>query len=136
AGLQPQRLGVRLRVGIAMQAHLRAARAYRIDLDAWRGHRHDDGGAAAQALGGKRDALRVVAGARGNDAAREARARQSRHLVVGAAQLEREYRLEILALDEQAVLQPLREGPRRLERRFPRHVVDPRPWGAPPLNPT
>ena len=66
---QPQRLGVRLGVRVAVQAHLGAARAHRIDLDARRGDRHDDGGAAAQALRGKGHALRMVARTRGDHAA-------------------------------------------------------------------
>jgi hypothetical protein len=57
---------------------------------------------------------------------REARARQPGHLVVGAAQLEREYRLQVLALEEEAIAQALGERGRELERRFDGDIVDAR----------
>jgi hypothetical protein len=44
----------------------------------------------------------VVAGRRRDDAAPRPR-RQVRHLVVGAAQLEREHRLQVLALEQHGV---------------------------------
>src|SRR5204863_2868021 len=52
--------------------------------------------------------------------------RKAGHLVIGAAQLEREDRLQVLALEENGVAQPLGQGARRLERRLARHVVDAR----------
>ena len=57
----------------------------------------------------ERDALRVVAGARRDDAARALGVRQVRDAVVGAAQLEAEDRLQVLALEEDLVLQPARQ---------------------------
>src|SRR5687767_9932776 len=68
----------------------------------------------------------MVAGACRDHAAREALARQPRHLVVGAAQLEREYRLQVFAFQQQAIAQALGKRRRRLERRLGRDVVDPR----------
>jgi hypothetical protein len=68
----------------------------------------------------------MVAGAGGDHALLQPRGRQPGHFVIRAAQLEREYRLQILALEEQAVLQALGERGRKLERRFARHVVHPR----------
>ena len=49
---------------------------------------------------------------------------QVRHLVVGAAQLEREDGLLVLALQQDAVAEPPRQRRRELERRLDRHVVD------------
>ena len=51
-------------------------------------------------------------------------ARQMRHLVVRAAQLEREHRLLVLALQQDAVAEPARQRRRELERRLDRDVVD------------
>ena len=53
-------------------------------------------------------------------------ARQPRHLVVRAAQLEREHRLQVLALEEQAVAEARESARRELERRLDRDVVDAR----------
>ena len=124
AALEAHRLRKRLGVRIAVQHDLRAARQHRVDLDARRGHGHHDHRPAAEALRGEGDPLRVIAGARRDHAPGEARTRQPGHLVVGAAQLEREYRLQVLALDEQAVAQAPGQPGRELERRFARHVVD------------
>ena len=49
---------------------------------------------------------------------------QMRDLVVGAAQLEAEDRLQVLALEEDLVAEPRGQAWRRVERRLPRHVVD------------
>ena len=46
-----------------------------------------------------------------------------RNLVVGAAELEAEDRLEVLALDEHLVPEPPRQSRRQIERRLLRHVV-------------
>ena len=72
ARLRRQPLGVllRLRVAIAGQHDFRAERLDRIDLDLRRRPRHDDDGAHAEPLRGEGDALRVIAGAGGDDAAR------------------------------------------------------------------
>jgi len=113
-------------VGLAVQHHFGAARRHRVDLDLRRGHRHDDDGAAAELLRGQRHALRMVAGAGRDHAALERGRRQVRHLVVRAAQLEREHRLQVLALEQQRVAEALRQAGRALERRFDGHVVDAR----------
>ena len=60
-------------VGVAVQHDLGAARRDRVDLDARRGDRHDDHRPAAQPLRRERHALRVVAGARRDHAAAQAR---------------------------------------------------------------
>ncbi len=47
-----------------------------------------------------------------------------RDLVVGAAQLEAEDRLQVLALEQHLVAEAARQPRRRVERRLARHVVD------------
>ena len=113
-------------VRITMQHHLGAARAHRIDLDVGGGHRHDNGRRATQLLRRQRHALGMVAG-RGRDHAAGQRIRlEVHHLVVGAAQLEREHRLHILALEQDAVVRAPRQVRRRFQRCLDRHVVDAR----------
>ena len=74
--------------------------------------------------GGIGDALCVVAGARRDHAARALSLREVSDPVVGAAELVAEDGLEIFALEQDLVLQALREVERRLERRFLGDVVD------------
>jgi hypothetical protein len=123
---QRPRVDVGLVVGIAAQHHGRSARLDRRDLDLGRGDRHHDGGAAAEPPGGERHALRVVAGGSGDDAALQRRRGELRHLVVGAAQLEREHRLQVLALEQDARAGARGKLRRGLERRLDRDVVDAR----------
>jgi hypothetical protein len=111
---------------IAVQNDLGPPLGHRFHLDARRGYRHDDGRAAAELLRRERHALRVVAGARRDHAARELRRREARHLVVGAAQLEREHRLQVLSLEQQAIAEPARQAGRHLQRRLLRDVIDAR----------
>src|SRR6476620_8510325 len=66
----------------------------------------------------------MIARARRDDAAGAFAGCQVRNLVVGAAQLEAENRLQILALEEDRVADAAREAGRRSERRLTRHVVD------------
>ena len=67
----------------------------------------------------------MIAGARRDDAPGALAWRQLRDLVVGAAKLEAEDRLQVLALEEHRVAEPARETWRRIERRLARDVVDP-----------
>src|SRR6266540_3635905 len=122
--LQLERMRVGVAVRIAVQHHLRAARGDRSDLDLRRGDGHHDRRLAAERLRGERDTLRVIAGGGRDDAVRALGRAQMRHLVVGAAQLEREHRLLILALEQHAVAEPPRQVRRELERRLDRDVVD------------
>jgi hypothetical protein len=66
----------------------------------------------------------MVAGARSDDTARPLPVRQMRNLVVGAAQLEAEDRLQVLALEKDFVVETLGQAWRLVERRLPRHIVD------------
>ena len=124
---QALRLDVRFVVGIAVQVHFRSAGLDRVDLDLGGRGRHDDHRRAAELLGGKGHALSVIAGRRGDDSARERRSGQIRHLVVGAAALEGEHRLHVLALQKHPVAEPRREIGRDFQGRLHRHVVHARP---------
>ncbi len=117
------RVQVGLVIAVAVQHHRGSARRHRRHLDARRGERHDDSGARVEALRGKGDALRVVAGAGADHAARERLGRKVRHLVVGPAQLEREHRLLVLALEQHVVAGAPRDRGRQLQRALDRHVV-------------
>jgi hypothetical protein len=124
-----ERSRVRVRVGVrvAVQDHVGAARAHRVDLDVRRRHRHDDHRATAERLCRERHALRVIA-RRGRDhAAPQLGRRQARHPVVGAADLEGEHRLRILALEQDPVADPRGQVRGEVEWRLVRHVVHPRP---------
>ena len=97
------RVGIGIRV--AEQDHVGAARPHRLDLDLRRGHRHDDDGAAAELLRRQRHALRVIAGRCRDDAALQLRTVEPGHLVVSAAQLEALDRLQVLALEQHAIVE-------------------------------
>ena len=128
AALLLQHGGVLVGVGIALavQHHVAAEAAHRVDLELRRGGGHHDDGGGAQLAGAHRHALRVVAGRGADHAAGQLLGRQVRHLVVGAAQLEAEDRLLVFALEQHRVAQPLAEVARPLQRRLDRHVVHPR----------
>ena len=125
-GLELERAGVGVGVAVAVQDDLAAEGADGVDLERRRRRRHDDQRLAAEPPRRERDALRVVAGRGADDAARERVGRQPDHLVVGAAQLEAEHRLGVLALEEDVVAEARRERRRSVERRLDGDVVDPR----------
>ncbi len=124
--LGDERVAVRLRVGVAVarEHDLGAHGAHRVHLDLRRRLRHDDHGVETELARRERDTLRVVAGARGDDAASGLVCPEVRNLVVRAAQLEAEHRLQILALEEDLVAETARQPRREVERRFARDVVD------------
>ena len=74
--------------------------------------------------GGERHALRMVAGARRDDAAGALGLGHVRDAVVGAAQLVAEDRLQVLALEQHLVAEAARQPVRPVERRLVRDVVD------------
>ena len=97
----------RLLVGVveivAVQHHLAAEVEHRLDLDVRRGLRHHDHGRNAAAARRQRHALGMVAGRGADHAAAGDGLGEVRDLVVGAAQLEREDRLQVLALEQDPV---------------------------------
>ena len=66
----------------------------------------------------------MVAGRGADDAARQLFGRQGRDLVVGAPDLEREDRLQVLALLQHRPTEPYGEPGQGIERRLDRHVID------------
>ena len=122
--LQRLRLVVGVRIRIAVQHDFRAARLDGGDLDVRGRDRHDDRRRAAQPLRRQRHPLCVVARRRRDDALRALGGGELRHLVVGAAQLEREHALLVLALQQHAIAEPARQRGRELERGLDGDVVD------------
>ena len=112
-GLELEGVRVGVGVAVAVQHDLGAEGADGVDLERGRGHRHDDQRPAAELARGERDALGMVAGRGADHAARQLLRREVRHLVVGAAQLEAEHRLRVLALEQHLVAEPGREARRR-----------------------
>ena len=124
--LQRERLRVGIRVRVAVQHDLRAARLDRRDLDVRRRHRHDDRRLAAEASAPR--ARHPARGCPPTPRSRRARARaggQVRHLVVRAAQLEREHAAAgPRASAARGCRRRARQRRRELERRLDRDVVD------------
>ena len=122
--LQFQRVGIGIVEGVAEQDDFAAAPPDRVDLDPRRRSRHDDDCPAADLGRRQGDALRMVAGRGTDDAALEFLGREAGDLVVGTAQLEREDRLHVLALEADLVAGPGGKIAGQFERRFDRHVVN------------
>ena len=118
-----QRVIVSLVVLVAVQDHLAAEVDHRLHLDARRGLRHHDRRRDAAPPGGERDALRMVAGRGADHAAPGDGLGKMRDLVVRAAHLEREHRLQVLALEQHGVAQTPAQPRRVLERRLDRDVI-------------
>src|SRR5262249_1710272 len=125
-GMGHERVAVRLRiaVGIACEHDLGTHVAHRIDLDLRRCLRHHDHGTKSELTGGERDALRMVAGARGDDAAAALLWCEVGDLVVCPPEFEAEDRLKIFALEQHGVAKAAREPWRWIQWRFARDVVD------------
>ncbi len=121
--LERQRVLVSVRIRVAGQHDLAAARAHRLDLEPRRRCRHHDHGAAAKCPGRQRHALRMISGRCTDDAAPELRVRKMGHLVVRAAQLEAEHALHVLALEIDAIAGALRQCLCELQRGLDRHVI-------------
>ncbi len=119
-------MGIGLVEAFAVQHHLAAAASDRLHLDVRGGLRHHDGGPDTEFLRGQRDTLRMIAGGGADDAALEGLLRQAHHLVVGAAQLERKHRLQVLALEAHGHTEPLRQPRHGVERALDGDVVDAR----------
>src|SRR3569832_572494 len=120
------RADIGLVVCVAVQHRLRAELAHRLHLDVGRGARHDDERLDAEAVRRQRHPLRMVAGRRGDHAARTLLRTHVHDLVIGAAQLEGEHGLQVLALQQHVIAHTLGQAAHHIERRLYRHVVDPR----------
>ena len=123
-GLKLAGVGIGLVEALAMQDDAATPAFHRLHLDGRCGARHHDGCLGAEPLSRQGHALRVIAGRGADHAPLERLAWQADHLVVGAAQLEREDRLQILALEPDGAAEPLRQARHRIERALDRDVVD------------
>ncbi|MCY1366143.1 hypothetical protein D9M69_530240 [compost metagenome] len=123
---QFQRVGQGFRERVAVQHHFAATGAHAFDLDLRGGLGHDDGRFHTQHLRRQGQALCMVARRRGDHAASAFFVAQLGQLVVGAANLEREHRLQVFALEPNAVAQPLGELAGRLQRSFYGNVINAR----------
>ena len=121
--LQFERALVGVIEGVACKHDFSAVGARRLDLEERRRGGHTDDGFDAESLGSERDALRVVAGGRGDDALGAFLIRQMSDLVVGAAHLERAGVLKILGLQIDVVLAQCGKKGAVEELRFLRHAV-------------
>ena len=110
-------------VAVARQNHFGAERPHRLDLDLRRRLGHDDERAQAEMPRRVGDALGVIAGACRDDAAGALGVGHVGDPVVRAAQLVAEDRLQILALEQDLVLEAAREVHRRFERRLVGDIV-------------
>jgi hypothetical protein len=117
---------VRVVIRIAVQDHFAAERRDGFGLDGRRSYGHDDDRANAAAAGRESDALRVIARGTADDAVAEFALIEVRDLVVGAAQLEREDRLQVFPFHQDAIADAPREVPGVFERRHVRNIVDAR----------
>ena len=124
--LQLERMGVGLVEALAVEHGLATQRAHRGDLQLGRDHGHHDHGPRAQHARAERDPLGVVPGRGRDHSFREQVRREACELVVGAANLEAEDRLLVLALQQQLVAEPRRQLGGVVERRLGRDVVDAR----------
>src|SRR3569623_1021147 len=114
---------IRLIIGVAVQHGLAAQLAHRLHLDVRRGARHDDERLDAEAAGGERHALCMIAGGGGDYALGALRCAQVDDLVIGAAQLEGDHRLQIFAFQQHVVVETRGQGAHHIERCFDRDVV-------------
>ncbi|MNT11612.1 hypothetical protein D3C72_1465030 [compost metagenome] len=126
AGFLFQRAGMGVGVveAVAVQDHVSTQSLDRPHLDAGRRGRHDDG--RDRAAPGRRQghALGVIARRGADDAARQFGLAQGGDLVIGPANLEREDRLQVLALQQGRAVQPRRQPLQRVQRGFLGHVID------------
>ena len=121
--LQLQRVLVGIGEALAGQHHLAAQRLHGVDLDLRGGRGHHDHGAHAELARAHGHALCVVAGRGADHALLQLLGCQLRHLVIGAAQLEAEHRLLVLAFEQHLVVQAPAQCARRLQVGLDGHVV-------------
>ncbi len=121
--------GMRIRVAIRF-THLHhfdcraAVRSHRVHLYLRGRHRYHDNGFHAHARCRQGHTLCVIARRSGNHAAFQRFCRNMRHLVVGAAHLEREHRLVVFALQVNRIAQPCRQVRRMFELGLAGDVID------------
>src|SRR6266852_85139 len=108
--------GVGVVVDGALQHHLGAVLGSRLHLGQRGASGHEHGGVDPEQRGAEGHALRVVAGAGGDDSPRALLGGQARDSVVGSSDLEGAGALEVLALQHRGASGHSREDPRRPDR--------------------
>jgi hypothetical protein len=111
---------------VAVHDDLATEIEHRLHLDGGSRLRHHDHRRDAAATRSERHALRMVAGRGADHAPFGHGLGEVDDLVVGAAQLEREDRLQVLALEEDAIAEAPRQARSTLERGLDGDVVDAR----------
>ena len=109
---------------VSVQHHLTAVGAYRVDLDARGGAGHDDDRTQPHTGCGQCQTLGVIAGRSGDHTALAFLFAEAAQFVVGATQLEREYRLQILTLEPHTVAESLAQFSGKLQRGLNRNLID------------
>ena len=125
-GLHLDGMRGRIRKAFAHEHHFAAEVAHGFDLENGSGHGHHDDGTAPEAARREGHALGVVAGRGADHAAGALFGAQMHHLVEGAAQLEGEHRLGVLALEKNLVADSQRQTPGFIKRRLAGNVVNAR----------
>ena len=115
---------VAVAVGLPCQHDLGSEGAHRLDLELGRRGGHHDHGVATQPVRREGHPLCMVPGRGRDHATGPLVGVEARHLVVGAADLEREHRLQIFTLEEHGVAETGREVHGRVERCLVDDVVD------------
>ena len=123
-GHQAVGLGLGVAVGLTVQHDLRPAGTNGVDLERRRGDRHDDHRTAAEFGCGEGNPLRVVASRGADDSTGTLLRAELGHFVVGTAHLEREDRLEVLALEQHLITGARRKRRGIVKGRFDCDVVD------------
>ena len=123
--LKPTGLGVGLVKALAVEDHTATLPSHSLNFDRGGGARHHDGGLSTQPLSRESHALSMIARRSTDHPTLESLPWQARHLGVGAAQLEREYRLKVLALEPNRASQALRQARHGIERALDRHIINP-----------
>jgi len=113
-------------VNVPVQHHFGTEVHHRLHLDGRRGLRHHDQRRDAALTRRQRHALCMIAGRSADYSALRDRRRQMGNLVVRAAQLEREHRLQVFALEQDLIAQSTRQPRRGIQRRLDGDVVDAR----------
>ena len=123
--LQGDRVGVSVRVAVAVQHHFPLQRLDRVNLELRGGGGHHHHSPAAQLLCAERHALGVVASRCANHPFFKLCRRQVRHFVVSPAQFEAEHRLRVLTLEQHGVAQAVAQCSGGLQCRLDSDVVHP-----------
>ncbi len=100
--LELERVGVGVGVAVAVQHDLGAEGAHRVDLERGRGRRHHDERLQPSSRAASATPWAWLPAEAQITPRASASVEQVRHLVVGAAQLEAEHRLRVLALEQHA----------------------------------